>query len=283
MRLFDVYHNHEEAHLDFKKRITNETIYELATQFELEPEYIIYLLLKFDIQKDPYVEQKIKEHYSNNHINSNITLVIADTHIGAYTEDINLVACAYNYAYQHNIKNIIHLGDLVQSTLDTPNIKEKDIDKQLSKSLDIFKSTPDINTHILLGNHDYYLPVDKYEYLKQELINLKNTIYLGRRYSYISLCDNDPIRLNHNINCLCNELTPTLPVNLTLEGHHHEYYFEKYNQKNNIFVPQLSNPYGLPGFFIVETTGTEFIIKHIGITPQYTLKEKDIKVLKKEY
>lgn len=281
MKLFEAYHNHYEAHFALKQRIFNETINQIATSLELEPEYVIYLLLKFDNGIDPLVEQKIKEHYSTNHINDNKALVIADTHVGAYTEDMKLVAAAYNYAYKNNINNVIHLGDLVQSTLDEPNIKEKDMDKQIASAKDIFDYTPGINTHVLLGNHDYYLPLEKYEYLKQLLINLKNTIYLGRRYSYITLCDNDPIRLEHEIPCCCAELMPNLPVNLTLEGHHHQYAFEKYNKKNNIYVPQLSGIYSLPGFFALETTGNEFVIKNMGIDTKYNIKENNELVLKK--
>lgn len=281
MALYDMYKNHFEAHIGLKQKLLTHSINDLSKLLDLEPEYIIYILLKFDETIDPIVESRIKEYYSKNHIDDNRAIVITDTHIGAHTEDIKLVACAYNYAYQNNINNIIHLGDLVQGNLDEHNIKIKEYDKQIEKAKEIFDYTPGLNTHVLLGNHDYYLPNDYYIYLKQLLDKLNNTKYLGRRYSYITLCDNDPIRLDHYIPCLCNELMPKLPVNLTLEGHHHQYAFEKYGIKNNIYLPQLSSIFALPGFFVLETTGNEFIIKNIRIDTKYCIKENNELVLKK--
>lgn len=86
--------------------------------------------------------------------------IITDTHWGARSDNISFLdytktfldSCFFPYLEEHNIKTVIHCGDLVDRrkyvNYYTANRMKKDFLLQLQKR--------DIDTHIIAGNHDTY-------------------------------------------------------------------------------------------------------------------------------
>ena len=85
-------------------------------------------------------------------------LVLSDTHIGNVYENMSLVNNLYKYAEEHNIKYVLHLGDMVEgSSLKENNdarIKRNTLQEQVDYLTRYYPKYDSINTLYILGNHD---------------------------------------------------------------------------------------------------------------------------------
>ena len=231
--------------------------------------------------------------------NETRVLFISDTHVGSYTENLNKLKLAYEYACRKNIRLIIHGGDLLQGN----GFKEKSYGadnvhtfSQFHKAseerayfLENYPSYPDIYTAVTIGDHDIWsiLPIEEPEKRVSEIIEeiekKPNIIVTGISKTLINLEDLE-ISINHINNLFKNQYIdyPTIyRINKELEtdinffGHRH--YYDK-DGDNNIFIPSLSDDTKScypSGFLDVTYDGTDVLIRLISIGNDYSKKEED--------
>lgn len=275
MDILNYFKNYMEASQDFKNLIYDgNSVLDIVNFYNIDFETVISLLIRYDENPDPFILSKIKEFYNEFTINDERVLVISDTHIGSIYEEQYLIAKAYEYAYKNNIKNVIHAGDLVEGLSNTTNVKD-DINKQFLKVNNFYNHTKDINTYLLLGNHDFNLEFYNNVDLLDKFKNLKNLIHIGTETSYMNFNDNF-IKIYHETKSQFKKV-PDFYANITLEGHHHRYDFS--NKK--IILPPLFKAYN-SGFIELIDNGNYVYSRHFGFNDNYSLKEKNYeKILKK--
>lgn len=221
---------YENEYSRFKKHIQDGWSIDDISKYYFIPAYdIIHVLLKYD--DDENIIKATNEFYNSYKINDNKCLVIADTHIGIEgkdgVENIGFIYNAYNYALRNNIKNVIHLGDLFEGK-SNDNIKSFDINKQIELFKELYDALGDINTLLLLGNHDYNLIFYNKYPLEGELLKQNNVKLIGVQNSYVSFCDTI-IKLYHNCHLKNFCWDTKLRFLFLLTGHYHRFLFEDYS------------------------------------------------------
>lgn len=255
---------------------SGDTINNIVNEYEIEKDYLIHLLLKSsDI--DETIMNSIKDSYNEFKISDDKCLVISDTHIGSYDEDLALILQAYEYAYKNNIKEIIHAGDLIEGLSDINGFKHS-LNIQISNAYNFYNCINDITTYYLYGNHDYNVYLYDKVSLKEKLENIKNLIYIGTENSYINN-GSDILKVSHE--CSKNwKNTPLFNYSILLEGHHHKFR----NIDSGISLPALRKLGGSindSGFIELINDDDKFVAKHIGFNSDYSVKVKSINEIKK--
>lgn len=197
----------------------------------------------------------------------NKIIFIADTHLGSKLDNIIYIKMVHDYAINNNIKTIIHLGDIFQSTL-KPVKKEYILpETQINLVYALLKSYESITTYLLLGNHDFHLLKKNSEYLNM-LNTIPNLNILGFKMTYV-LWQDSVISLHHEINNYNIQL-PYLKTLLDFYGHRHSLKIKD----NKIYLPCLcddvkfyENAGSVPGFLTAEIKDNEIIIENLELTP----------------
>lgn len=235
--------------------------------------------------------KKIKEYYLTEYKVPNRIVVISDTHIGRLNEDeynkylkkgINGpyenekgLYAAYNHALKNNINTVVHLGDLVDGNPNNSkqNHSMNSID-QIIYTSNIYSDFKDIKTLLLLGNHDYNLPVS--DYFEKN----KNIDVIGLRQSYISMGEK-LIKLFHK--CKTDIIIPELSHDLELIGHSHKA-LNINHIDNRVKLPSLSYVNELPlstKYIELINDENEYIIKGFNENENKYKEEHRILKLKK--
>ena len=86
-------------------------------------------------------------------------IVLSDTHVGNNFDSIEKINSAYDYAEKHNIRYIVHLGDMLEGIAlngqNNSRIKILDIHDQVDCLTKKYPKKDKIDTLYILGNHDY--------------------------------------------------------------------------------------------------------------------------------
>lgn len=276
---YNDFSDYKDAFIKFKEAISQGVaIEEIAYCYSLPIERIISILIRPDGVIDPIIKKAIKDHYSQFTIDDSKAIIISDTHVGSYYEFLMLFDTIFNYCCVHDIKNIIHAGDLIEGNSFTPNRKNP-INRQISDIISIFNQKGIPKMFYLYGNHDYNVELYEHISLKEELKCLENLIYIGKGNSYVQLNDNDPINICHHLSS-DETYVPNFETNLKLEGHHHYY---SYFDNSVIYLPPLSliGTNSNLGFLELKTVGNEFIIDVYKDLKNNIINHYEQKVIKK--
>ncbi len=159
-------------------------------------------------------------------------LVIADTHIGSMFENLGYIDTAYEFGIKDGVSSCIHLGDLVQGMYDKTAYG---LDMQMKMIDEKYPEVNEFNTYLLMGNHDYGVFNDSFEY-QQVIKNKKGLVDLGYKKVYFDW-NGQILSMEHKIK-QTNIYIPEYDNLLTLVGHGHEL-----KQKSNMRVktPTLSD------------------------------------------
>lgn len=190
----------------------------------------------------------IIDYYNDNYINQDRCIIVSDNHMGrlmygekdtisCHHENERGIHFAYEHAYKHGIKNIIHLGDLIEGHSQTNRMRIKDNNHQLEYLRRYYPNYPDIKTYLLYGNHDFnfiYWYIDNPRFYKL----CTNMELIGVNYSYINFCGY-PIKLSHESTVSNYLKNLDLPYDFELSGHSHTYKF--FEDQRLIKVPCLSS------------------------------------------
>lgn len=198
------------------------------------------------------------DHNDENHI---VLGVISDTHIGNINDSVPAIHAAYEEFLKRGIKTVIHLGDIIEGDHTSLAQRYADSYEQLSILIKQYPQTHEINTILLLGNHDYhcikYNQTDIRELIEQARPDLKT---LGYGIGILSIAD-DYIYLKHKIPSF---VSPMFPFNqegkLLLSGHSHSFKIEG-NRVRKIKVPSLSHL-----SFDLSINNPSFLILSIALT-----------------
>ncbi len=212
--------------------LTNLTYYE-----------VLYLLKKFLTELD------IPENYMYEEIPDKKILIVSDTHIGSYKENLDYLREAYHIAASRGIKTAIHGGDLIQSTFSNVNKKYANENRQIEHLLTEYPQG--LDNYILLGNHDYNT-VKKDDHYLGMLDSRDDFHIMGIKRAYLSW-QGHPISLYHT----CDKYkmpVESLDAILYFKGHSH---YCGATQGGCIHIPTLSDDLfehntGIPGFLIGE-------------------------------
>lgn len=188
-------------------------------------------------------------------INEPKIIVISDTHFGSKYENFKYIDYVYNYAKKHNIQNIFHAGDLLQSTM--RNVKQSLVEPH-QQILYIIKNYPfdeNITNNILIGNHDYHTyqkDLSSFELF----VHRDDFNFIGTKYKIIHW-QNQIISLYHPISKYQINI-PNLEELIRICGHHHQFQMIK---PNLLRAPTLSDDLKFPSFpgFLVLTTNDSFL------------------------
>lgn len=154
----------------------NKSIKEIATILKLS-EKQLYIRIKqiinygynlipsYSYNSDIYYSFEKKEHHHDKK-NINIKLqkednqfrclVISDLHIGSSDADIKLIDTVYDYATKNGINIILNCGDSIEGDYTTSSKSLKDIHSQLEYFIKKHPYDKNINSFMILGNHDYH-------------------------------------------------------------------------------------------------------------------------------
>lgn len=194
---------------------------------------------------------KLKE-IPNGRIRGESFIAIGDTHVGSEFEKLLYLDYVYDFAVKHNITDIVHLGDLVQSTMRPVQQKYVKNSTQLEHLVQDYPYDKSIKNHILFGNHDFNT-LDKFPKSYRIISSRKDFNLLGFKRAYLRwqgylICVNHPIQKYH-INI------PNPAPLLRLIGHSHSFHL---GEQNNIYTPALSldqkyqsNQITYPGFLVI--------------------------------
>ena len=189
---------------------------------------ILYLVRLYNIN------YSLKNNLPSYTLDNNRIGIIADTHLGSTNENYHYLDLAYNYFIKHNIKNVIHCGDILQGPIDPITMTIQEQTKSLVKR---YPKSKLVTTYLLCGNHDLHVFEDDEE-LFSEMFSRKDIKYLGTKESYIEW-SNKLFLIQHFISKYNIDLPYVKPV-VKFSGHHH---FFKINKKyyDDIYVPSLSD------------------------------------------
>ena len=158
------------------------------------------------------------------------TLIIADNHLGSPYEIRKYLDFVYNYAVVHNIRTILHCGDLLQGIIE-PN--KYDLDKQIDMFLKYYPKIKNMTTYLLCGNHEFRSFINNEEAFN-EFFSRKDIKYLGFAKAYLRYHEKF-ISLTHYISKYYIDI-PYIKSFVEFAGHHHYLKVDK----NQIYVPTLS-------------------------------------------
>lgn len=166
--------------------------------------------------------------------------IISDTHIGNNKDCLAAIHAAYNEFLKRNIYTVVHLGDVIEGDHTSLSQRYADSYEQTSLLIHQYPCASEINTILLLGNHDYhcirYNQTDIKELIESERTDLK---VLGYGVGILSIAE-DYIYLRHKIPSF---ISPLFPFNqegkILLTGHSHSFKVEGYRVRK-IRVPSLS-------------------------------------------
>lgn len=194
----------------------------------------------------------------NGYIKGNTFIAIGDTHIGSKLEKMTYLDYVYDFAIKNNITDIVHAGDLIQSTI-KPVQKEFVTDRaQLEHVIKNYPFDESIKNHILFGNHDFHT-LNKSPRYYRILSSRKDFNLLGFKRAYLNwqkylICIDHPIR-KYRI-----EIPNQDPL-LRIIGHSHSFHM---GEPNNIYTPSLcldqkyySNQIPYPGFLVISRVDNE--------------------------
>ncbi len=204
-------------------------------------------------------------------------IIISDTHIGSIYERLDYLDLVYKYALDKEIPVVIHTGDLIQSTYRNVNKKYRDEEHQIQHLLETYPQIKDIETKILLGNHDYNTirKDPKYLHMIEERVDFE---VLGIRRAYIKW-DDDVLSLYHR--CPKYQIyIPNLEYTLQFCGHAHKLMIKEEERK--LLVPSLSDDMkddGVPSFLQISHEDGSIRVESLEIgemVPRlvYTYKKK---------
>ena len=249
------------------KYLQSNNLDELLKETPYSKTEIVAILLANNIKNQSLISTLNIPNLQDNQL-----IIISDTHLGSKLDNLNYIYKAYDYALSNNIKTIIHLGDLFQSTMRNVSPSYIEPSTQLQLFLTILKSYPSIDTYILFGNHDLHLLKKDDTFLK-ELNNYNNLKILGFKKSYLSW-QNTIISLHHPISKY-NLNIPSIIDKIKLYGHRHQLYLKD----NQIYLPSLSddlktysNIEGTPGFLIATLKDNKISFEYLEFIPKMTSK-----------
>lgn len=227
-----------ELILYYREGLTLKDIAELTNLTYYE---VLFLLKKYLTELD------VPESYMYEDIPDNKILIVSDTHIGSYKENLDYLREAYRVAAAHGIKTAIHGGDLIQSTFSNVNKKYANENRQIDHLLNTYPTG--IENYIILGNHDYNTVKKDQHYLEQ-MGSRDDFHIMGIKRAYLSW-QGHPISLYHS----CDKYKmpiESLESILYFKGHSH---YCGVNQGGSVHIPTLSDDLfdhnnGLPGFLI---------------------------------
>ena len=201
-------------------------------------------------------------------INDDSFVAISDTHIGSTLEKKYYLDCVYEYVTKYGINDIVHCGDILQSTILPYKPEYNSVHKQIDHLLNIYPQDTTVTNHMLLGNHDFHALRGNPELLKV-LQSRKDFNIMGFKRAYIEWGEL-LFSVFHDIKKYHNNL-PDIKVDFYLSGHRHNLRVKE----NSVNVPSLSmdvKHYGesqsYPGFLNIQKEDDAIIFSW------FTFKEK---------
>ncbi|MCH5166282.1 MAG: hypothetical protein J1F35_00180 [Erysipelotrichales bacterium] len=213
----------------------------------------------------------------NAQINENTFVAISDTNFGSTLEQSHYLDCVFDYVETYGIHDIVHCGNLLQSTFAPLSEQYNTAHRQVNHVLELFPEDIDTKVHILLGANDFHALKRKphvYKILESrrsfnimgyKKANIKWGEYIFSAFSYIQ-----------SVRSRC----PDIKTDFNLCGTTHSLSIEG----KDIFMPPLSmdvrnvhNENFYPGFIVVHKNDNEIIFTYYAfIEGRYITKSEEV-------
>ncbi len=201
-------------------------------------------------------------------------IIISDTHIGSVYENMSYIKEVYEYALKHNIKTILHGGDLFQGPYKDVTNKYRKPENQILHLQKDYPQDNSISNKIILGNHDYQM--FKKDWKLMRMMRRADLDVIGIRKTYFDWQGN-LISVSHK--CPKYEvIIPNLETLINFAGHSHKFTI---HEKKGIMIPTLSDDIKFdspPGFLVATITDESIYIELISFdkimtNPKLVLKK----------
>lgn len=248
---------------DLKERIIKDyqkthTLKKVEHRYNLTHNECLAILLDGGIS-----DVELRHIVSATNIFSESFIVISDTHVGSYNENIEYLNEVYDFAIKNGIKHIFHAGDLLQSNIRPVNKKFMNQEIQAEHLVNVYPEDSQIINHILLGNHDFHA-ISKKEEVYKIISSRKDFDIMGYKRAYFTW-NNYLLNLSHDIEKYRLKI-PNVETLLRFVGHRHNTHVVG---DSTIFAPTLSDDvkfYGgpsMPGFLVVTTDANRLKVSYM--------------------
>jgi len=208
------------------------------------------------IDKKPVPTSKIYKHHIGE-VSEFEFVVISDTHWGSKHQQKSFVDFIYKEAYERNIKNVYHAGDIVDGFYKgrPEHIYELFVigaDEQTDYVVNNWPKYEGITTHLLLGNHDEtHIKNGGFDIGKSIATRRKDFEYLGIGHAIIELTPNCRMDLFHPLDGssyavsysgqkYMDSLSGGDKPNIMFTGHHHKVLYFPYRNIHYFEAPSMT-------------------------------------------
>lgn len=218
----------------------------------------------------------------NGYIKGDTFIAIGDTHIGSELEKIIYLDYVYNFATKNNIKDIVHTGDLIQSTMRPVQQRYVKDSVQIEHLIHDYPYDETIKNHILFGNHDFHT-LNKNDHYYRIISSRKDFNLIGFKRAYL--------KWQKYLICVDHQ-TPKYHINipnrnplLRIIGHSHSFHI---GEPNNFYTPPLCldqkyypNQMPYPGFLVFHKSDDKAQVSLYAFTDHiYDYKEYEIELVR---
>lgn len=219
--------------------------------------------------------KRIRYELSTCDLKGDKLIALADTHIGSIYQDDDMMNFIYDYAASIGVTDILHAGDLIQSTMRPRNPKLSNEYQQLVYTVDHYPERNGITTHICFGNHDYHTLEKNDDYIKVlearkdfDILGFKRAYFTWNKYLF---------NLRHEIAGYKLEI-PNYDTQGIISGHRHEPFVHGHDKVMCACscrdVKNYHDKLSLPGFFELQKVKDNFVIvSHEFLPINYDEKE----------
>ncbi len=256
-----MYKNINDFSMGLRKKIAGEyfggsSVEKLMIEYGLTRNEVLSIL------NDRKVDAKrLRYELSSLDLKGDRLIVLSDTHIGSIYADDDMVNYIYDYAEKIGVHDVLHGGDLIQSTMRPTDPKLRDEYKQLTYTVDHYPKRKGIYTHICFGNHDLHTLEKDDEYIKIlesrkdfNLLGFKKVYFTWNKYLFT---------IRHDIPLYRLEV-PNYETQTMVCGHRHEPYVHGHDKVMTACacrdVKNYHEKLSLPGFFELRIINDNVVI-----------------------
>ncbi len=264
----------EEAKKIFSYLRKEDNVIDVAKRLEISIDEVfglVELLNHFDFPisieevDDEYFVVKHRKQMASKHRKVKIPMeecrkktigVVADTHLCVKEQQLHMANSAYRYFYEHEIDQVLHLGDMVDGDygakrqLQTYTRFCNGADEQSDYVVDMYPYVAGITTYFIQGSHDETHKKNGGATLGRMIAERrKDMIYLGQDHADIDV-GGVKVRMRHpgggvakyrsrSPQRTVDAMAPGNKPKALFEGHYHKSYYFEYRNTHVVLCPAL--------------------------------------------
>lgn len=238
--------------------VDSDTILAEVVRLELEG----YEIDKWTEDNKRFLQFRKRRYDNSKQVNIQVdeqvsVLVISDTHFGHKQSEIRFTQSVINYAYKQGIRQVLHVGDLVDGhymSIRPQSVQELShigFEKQLELANESLPKLDGLTYHMISGNHDHTYERNAFANPVKSLARERNDVnYLGYNFGKVWINNKIDIALVHptdgigqsyglKLHQYFNRAGADKQARIILMGHYHKHTHLHYNGQDGFIVPAL--------------------------------------------